>query len=48
MAGPELAKMFGVARGTLRHGIQQLVAEGRLRIVRGRGTYVVGDGDARS
>jgi GntR family transcriptional regulator len=43
-AEPELAEALGVNRGTLRHGIQELVAAGRLRIVRGRGTYVLGDG----
>jgi GntR family transcriptional regulator len=36
----ELCDQFRVSRGTTRHAIQQLVNEGRLYIVRGKGTYV--------
>lgn len=39
---PELAEELGVARGTLRQAIGELVAQGRLRQVRGRGTFVTG------
>jgi DNA-binding GntR family transcriptional regulator len=37
---PELAEELGVSRGTLRRAISTLIAEGLLRPVRGRGTFV--------
>ncbi|MEA4945469.1 MAG: GntR family transcriptional regulator [Propionicimonas sp.] len=37
---PELATELGISRGTLRKAIAQLIREGRLRQVRGRGTFV--------
>lgn len=37
---PELADELGVSRGTLRRAISTLTAEGLLRKVRGRGTFV--------
>jgi DNA-binding GntR family transcriptional regulator len=36
----ELAAQYGVARLTVRRAIRELVAEERLVILRGRGTYV--------
>ncbi|GAA5232468.1 GntR family transcriptional regulator [Verticiella sediminum] len=36
----ELAEQFGVSRMTVRQAVQELVNEGRLRRVRGLGTYV--------
>ncbi|HUA29554.1 MAG TPA: GntR family transcriptional regulator [Streptosporangiaceae bacterium] len=36
----ELAAQYGVARLTVRRAIRELVAEDRLVILRGRGTYV--------
>jgi DNA-binding GntR family transcriptional regulator len=36
----ELAAQYGVARLTVRRAIRELVDEGRLVILRGRGTYV--------
>jgi GntR family transcriptional regulator len=36
----ELAGQYGVARLTVRRAIRELVAEDRLVILRGRGTYV--------
>ncbi|TDD35255.1 GntR family transcriptional regulator [Actinomadura sp. KC06] len=43
-----LCEEFGVARPTVRRAISTLRAEGRLRAVRGRGTFVIeqaGDGE---
>lgn len=37
---PELAQDFGVSRGTVRRALATLIAEGLLRQVRGRGTFV--------
>jgi len=37
---PELAREFGVSRGTLRRALTTLIEEGLLRQVRGRGTFV--------
>ncbi|WP_069816426.1 GntR family transcriptional regulator [Streptomyces sp. TP-A0874] len=37
---PELAHEFGVSRGTVRRALATLIAEGLLRQVRGRGTFV--------
>jgi GntR family transcriptional regulator len=39
----ELRDLFGVSRMTVRQAIQELVAEGSLRILRGIGTFVVRD-----
>jgi GntR family transcriptional regulator len=38
----DLAVEYGVSRATLRHAIAELVLEGRLRAMRGRGTFVTG------
>ncbi len=37
---PELARDFGVSRGTLRRALTTLIEEGVLKQVRGRGTFV--------
>lgn len=39
-AEPELAQDLGVSRGTLRRALATLIAEGLLRQVRGKGTFV--------
>lgn len=39
---PELAKEIGVSRGTLRRGLSELIADGLLTQVPGRGTFVAG------
>lgn len=39
-AEPELCQQFGVSRITVRHAIGDLVHEGRLRTVQGKGTFV--------
>lgn len=36
----ELAAQYGVARLTIRRAIQDLTAEGKLTVLRGRGTFV--------
>ena len=36
----ELAEQYGVSRDTIRRAIQELVSEGRLVVLHGRGTYV--------
>lgn len=36
----ELAESYGVARNTVRRAVAELVKEGRLVVVHGRGTYV--------
>jgi Bacterial regulatory proteins, gntR family len=41
---PDLAEFYQVNRDTVRKAVRQLAAEGRLRVVRGRGTYSLGDG----
>jgi GntR family transcriptional regulator, arabinose operon transcriptional repressor len=38
-AEPEIAQRFGLARGTVRHALEILVAEGLLVSVRGKGTF---------
>ncbi len=40
---PELARMLGVSRTTLREAIRYLVAQGILEVRRGRGTFVADD-----
>jgi DNA-binding GntR family transcriptional regulator len=40
----DLADAYQVGRVTVRTAIATLVAAGRLRVVRGRGTFIVGDG----
>ncbi len=37
---PELAGQWGVSRGTLRRALSTLIAEGLLRQIKGRGTFV--------
>lgn len=37
---PELAAQYGVARVTVRRAIAELISEGRLVILHGRGTFV--------
>jgi DNA-binding GntR family transcriptional regulator len=37
----ELADQYGVSRDTIRRAIQELVSEGRLVVLHGRGTFVV-------
>lgn len=39
-AEPDLAKEFGVSRGTLRRAMETLISRGLLRKVQGRGTFV--------
>ena len=39
---PDLASQYEVNRDTVRHAIRELVAEGTLRVVRGKGTFVLG------
>lgn len=46
-AEDELASDLGVARGTLRRAVQDLVDEGLLVQVQGRGTFVTGESGAR-
>jgi len=36
----ELADQYGVSRDTIRRAIQELVSEGRLVVLHGRGTFV--------
>ena len=36
----ELADQYGVSRDTIRRAIQELVSEGRLIVLHGRGTFV--------
>ena len=36
----ELVEQYGVSRDTIRRAIQELVSEGRLVVLHGRGTYV--------
>jgi GntR family transcriptional regulator len=40
----ELAEQYGVSRDTIRRAIQELVSEGRLVVLRGRGTFVTPKG----
>lgn len=40
-AESDLADAYGVARVTVRRAIADLVERGRLRVVHGRGTYVI-------
>lgn len=42
---PALAKEIGVSRGTLRRGLSELIAEGLLTQVPGRGTFVAGSAE---
>ncbi len=42
---PDLAEFYQVNRDTVRKAVRQLAAEGRLRVVRGRGTFSLGDGE---
>lgn len=37
----ELAESYGIARNTVRRAVAELVEEGRLTVVHGRGTFVV-------
>jgi DNA-binding GntR family transcriptional regulator len=37
----ELAEQYGVSRDTIRRAIQELVGEGRLVVLHGRGTFVL-------
>lgn len=37
----ELVEVYGVARVTVRRAIAELVKDGKLTVVRGRGTFVV-------
>jgi DNA-binding GntR family transcriptional regulator len=37
----ELADQYGVSRDTIRRAIQELVSEGRLVVLHGRGTFVL-------
>jgi GntR family transcriptional regulator len=39
-AEQDLADLYGVARLTIRRAVAELVSEGKLVILRGRGTYV--------
>jgi DNA-binding GntR family transcriptional regulator len=41
---PDLAEAYQVNRDTVRHAVRELVAAGRVRIVRGKGTFSLGDG----
>lgn len=43
----ELMRNFGISRGTVRHAIRTLVAEGYLRSVKGSGTFVAEGGLVR-
>lgn len=40
----ELADQYGVSRDTIRRAIQELVGEGRLVVLHGRGTFVLHQG----
>jgi GntR family transcriptional regulator len=42
---PDLAGHYGVNRDTVRHAVRELVTAGRLRIVRGKGTFSLGAGE---
>jgi GntR family transcriptional regulator len=44
----ELADQYGVSRDTIRRAIQELVSEGRLLVLHGRGTFVTPKGHGRS
>ena len=37
---PDLSEAYGVSRDSIRKAARQLAAEGRLMIVRGKGTFV--------
>lgn len=41
---PDLAEFYQVNRDTVRKAARQLAAEGRVRVVRGKGTFSLGDG----
>lgn len=41
-SGPELAEIYGVARGTAIRAVEALRDEGLVRVMSGRGTYVTG------
>lgn len=41
----ELAEQYGVSRDTIRRAIQELVTEGRLVVLHGRGTFVQDSSD---
>jgi GntR family transcriptional regulator len=40
----ELAEQYGVSRDTIRRAIQELVSEGRVVVLHGRGTFVMRQG----
>jgi DNA-binding GntR family transcriptional regulator len=42
---PDLAEAYKVNRDTVRHAVRELVAAGRVRVVRGKGTFSLGAGE---
>jgi DNA-binding GntR family transcriptional regulator len=42
---PDLAGAYQVNRDTVRHAMRDLMAAGRVRIVRGKGTFSLGAGE---